>query len=95
MPYDSTKDPMRNELWSPTSLGRKGRTVAPHDENDLDPYAKALIVTAAGDLSILPVENDDGDTIDFTALPAGTVIPYRVRRVLDTGTDATVATIDS
>ena len=90
MVYDPTKDPKPNNAFV---FGRKARAVTPHDDNDLDPYAKIVVLTA-GTLVVLPMQNDDGDTITFGELPVGYVVPFDVRRVLDTGTTAGVATID-
>ncbi len=95
MAYDATKDPQSGyDVKGPFSFGTKGRVVTPSDTTDLDPYAKAVVVTAAGNLVILPVKNADGTTLTFTNAPVGFVPPYRVRRVLSTGTTASVATID-
>lgn len=94
MAYDAAKDPLKNAVWSPASMGVKGRPVTPHNDNDLDPYAKAIVVVAAGNLVIIPAKNADDAPITFTACPVGFIPPYRVRRVKATGTTATVATID-
>ena len=93
MAYDKTKDPYEQ---SPETqfLGRKARVVTPSNTTDLDPYPNTVVVTAAGNLVVLPLENADGDTITFTAAPVGFYVPFRVRRVLATGTTASVATID-
>ena len=45
------------------------------------PYPQAIVVTAAGNIVVLPMENDDDDTVTFTAAPCGFVPPFRVRRV--------------
>ncbi|MDX3971162.1 MAG: hypothetical protein QHD01_31840 [Bradyrhizobium sp.] len=95
MPYDSTKDPLTTFRGTQGNFGSLGRAVTPSDSEDLDPYAKAIVVTAGGDLVILPVRNADGDTITFTGVSVGFVPPYRVRRVMATGTSASVATVDS
>lgn len=95
MVYDPAKDPVQSFRNSHGNFGSVGRVVTPNDSTDLDPYAKAVVVTAAGNLVILPVQNADGTTITFTACPVGFVPPYRVRRVLSTGTSASVATVDS
>ncbi|MCJ9729550.1 hypothetical protein [Bradyrhizobium sp. PRIMUS42] len=94
MAYDATKDPLQTSRGSAFNFGSLGRVVTPNDNTDLDPYAKSLVVTAAGNLVIIPVQNDDAAPITFTGLSAGQVIPYRVRRVKSTGTTASVATID-
>lgn len=47
---------------------------------------------AAGDITIVPANNQSAVTISFTGLPAGYVIPYVVRRV--TAASAAWATIE-
>lgn len=95
MPYNAANDPWGNASTdNPDILGGTGATVTPSDTVDLTTYTKALVVTATGNLVILPARNVDGTTITFTGCPVGMIVPYRVRRVLATGTTATVATID-
>jgi hypothetical protein len=95
MPYDAAKDPLAGyDPKGPRSFGAKGRAVTPSNTVDLDPYAKAVVVTVAGDLTILPAKNADDATLTFEDCPVGFVPPFRVRRVLATGTTASVATID-
>jgi hypothetical protein len=95
MPYDKTQDPLTTFQGTQGNFGSLGRVVTPSDTVDLAPYAKAIVVTAAGNLVILPVQNTDGTTITFTGVSPGFVPPYRVRRVYLTGTSASVATVDS
>lgn len=75
---------------SPSSFGTKGELITPGND-DLDPIAKAVVCLTAGNLTIVPVENADGDTLAFVDVPAGFSPPYRVRRV--TAATATVATV--
>lgn len=61
--------------------------VTPSDANDLaNAPCRALYVGGAGDVTIQDV---DGNTITFAAVPAGTVLPVKVMRVMNTDTDAT------
>lgn len=94
MPYSADKDRGNFPGPSAASFGSKSRPITPSDSVDLDPYAKAIVVTGFGNLVILPVENTDDTTITFTDAPVGFVPPFRVRRVYATGTSASVATID-
>ena len=95
MPYDPLKDPYAaipdNAVLT---NGSKGRVVETSNTVDLDPYVKAIVLLTAGDVSYLPAENEDGAPLAFEGLPAGWVSPHRVRRVLATGTTATVATLE-
>lgn len=95
MPYDPNQDVTRGTGPNESTLGSSGRPVTTSDTVDMAPYAKALVVLAAGTVKIIPSKNADGAPLAFTdSLPAGTIIPYRVRRVFATGTTATLATID-
>jgi hypothetical protein len=95
MPYDALKEPHSVRSNAPTgaTFGGSGAPITPHNTNDLATIAKAIVVTAAGNLVILPAKNDDATTITFTGVPVGFIPPFRVRRVLATGTTASVATI--
>jgi hypothetical protein len=65
--------------------------VSPSDDTDLAAHSRGLYVGGAGDLTvIMACESNDATTTLFSAVPAGTVLPIRVRRVLDAGTDATL-----
>lgn len=84
--------------WSITpdqnGYGRRGSEVTPNDSADLATVAKAITVLQAGTLAIVPVDNEDGDVITYDSVPVGFTPPYIVRRVMATGTTATVATVD-
>lgn len=73
------------------SFGPKGRVITP-GATDLSPVAKSVVMLSAGDITILPTGNENADTLAFVDLPAGYIIPYRVRRV--TACTGTCATID-
>jgi hypothetical protein len=61
--------------------------VTPHDSTNLDTPSKALYVGGAGDISVEMCHV--GSAIVFVGVLAGTILPIRVTRVNDTGTDAT------
>ena len=84
-------DPLEFTQKTTDSLGTSGRIITP-GATDLDPVAKAIVTLTAGNVTIVPVSNDNADTLAFVGLPAGWVSPYRVRRV--TAATATIATID-
>lgn len=68
------------------------RAITPSDTVALaDKPARALYVTAAGNLSFLDME---GNTVTLSSVPAYTVIPIACVRVNATGTTATVRTLD-
>lgn len=84
-------DPFKNFGADLQSFGRRGSVVTP-GSSDLPDVAKGLVVLAAGDATIVPVDNANAATLTFTGLSAGAIIPYQVRRV--TAATATLATID-
>jgi len=61
--------------------------VTPHDTNDLPFRTVALWVGGAGDLTFITMH---GETVALAAVPAGTLLPVRADKVLDTGTTATL-----
>ncbi|MBY5863276.1 spike base protein, RCAP_Rcc01079 family [Rhizobium leguminosarum] len=77
---------------TPDGFGGKGLLVTP-GATDLGINVKGVICTTAGDITIVPWDNLDGETITFTAVPAFFIPPYRVRRV--TAATATVYTIEN
>lgn len=60
--------------------------VTPHDTNPLTQVSRQIYVGGFGDLA---VEMKSGATLVFANVPAGSTLPYRVSRVLATGTTAT------
>ncbi len=75
---------------SPISLGKKGDAITP-GASDLAGGPKAITCLAAGNVTIVPLNNANGDTLTFTGCPVGFVPPYVVRRVTAaTGSWATV-----
>ncbi|WP_425287893.1 spike base protein, RCAP_Rcc01079 family [Rhizobium ecuadorense] len=75
-----------------TSFGRKGAAITP-GATDLDPIAKAVVMTTTGDITIVPADNATSVTITFTACPVGFIPPYQVRRV--TACTGTCASVDA
>ncbi len=84
-------DPYSSFAKTPSGFGRKGRIITP-GASDLDPIAKGIVCLTSGDVTVVPVGNANGDTIQFEDVPAGYVVPYQVRRV--TAATATVASIE-
>jgi hypothetical protein len=62
-----------------------GVAVTPNDNADLAAPCLALFIGGAG---ALVVTMADGVDVTFGAVPAGTLLPIRVRRVKSTGTVA-------
>jgi len=68
------------------SPAKNAAAVTPNDSADLANVAVALFVGGAGDVSVDTVGGQE--SVVFT-LPAGSVLPVRVKRVNNTGTTAT------
>lgn len=51
------------------------------------PATRGLYIGGAGDVAVSMAADDS--SVTFTAVPAGTVLPVRVKKVLSTGTTAT------
>jgi hypothetical protein len=83
-------DPLQNFTATPNSFGTKGAIIAP-SANDLPATVKAITLLTAGDVTIVPVGNADGETLAYVGCAAGFSPPYRVRRV--TAATATVASV--
>jgi len=60
--------------------------VTPSDSVNLTVFGRALYVGVGGNITVVMLA---GTVVLFTAVPAGTVLPIRVRRVNATGTTAT------
>lgn len=76
-------------------FGRRSVAVEPSDSADLPGGpVKAIVLITDGDVSFVPPGNADNDPVTFTGRAAGFIPPFVVRRVLATGTTATVRTIE-
>lgn len=63
-----------------------GFGITPNNDVALAEVTRALYVGTAGDVAVLLMS---GSSITLTNVPAGTLLPLRVQRVLATGTSAT------
>lgn len=89
--YNPAKDPYAQRSVAVDSYARMAMAVTTNDAADLPTYAKALWIGGAGNVVVIPMNAvDDANTVTFTAVPAGTLLPVQVRRVLNTGTTATL-----
>lgn len=60
--------------------------VTPHDTNELTAVTRGIYVGGDGNLAVV---TKGGQTVTFTGVVAGSVIPVRAKKVLATGTTAT------
>lgn len=75
---------------SPTGLDAPSMdafAITPTDSTDLSRITRAIYVGGGGDLN---VTLRSGNTVKFTAVPQGTVLPVRAKQVQATGTTATL-----
>lgn len=76
-----------------TASARRLLAVVPNDAADLPEIPKALWIMAPGTLKIVGADDASNAGTSMGDLPAGTVVPVRARRVLATGTTATVVAL--
>jgi hypothetical protein len=81
------EDPYGGEVPSPSHFWQHTIAVTPSDTVDLPRASNGLFVAAAGNVAFITT---GGDTVNLIAVPAWTLLHYRVARVKLTGTTATV-----
>lgn len=77
-------DPFASRRGEP-DVANDAAVPAKHDQNDLPIVGRVYV----GGLGNVKVTTAAGSDVTFTAAPAGSFLPVRVRRVWDTGTTAT------
>jgi hypothetical protein len=66
--------------------GFKATAISPHDTNDLTDIPRALWVGLGG--NVVVICKNDTASVTFNNVPAGSILPVSVKRVLATGTTA-------
>ena len=79
-------DTFRNHTRSLTSPPEHALAILPDDAAELPHVTRALYVGGGGDVA---VRMRGGEAAVFAGVPAGTLLPIRVSRVLASGTTAT------
>ena len=69
-----------------TSPAIDGAVVVPSDTVQLAQVSRAIYVGSTGDIA---AELASGTQVTFTAVPAGMILPLRLRKIRSTGTSAT------
>lgn len=92
--YDAQKDPYAQRSVPINSYARLCEPVTPGTPNSK--YFKALFVGTGGDIEILPINaTDDANTVTFTNVPNGTLLPVQGRLVVSvTDADDIIALMD-
>lgn len=83
MPAVDTFSRFQQDNFSPLT---HAVAVTPHNTNELAYVTRALYVGGTGDVK---VTMQDSGEVTFVAIPTGTTLPIRVKKVFSTGTDAT------
>ena len=96
--YLQANDPYAAFSFNAETFGNNGATVSPSDTVDFTSYPKSIIVTSiagGANLVVLPLKaaDDGAHLVTFTGVSVQFIVPFRVRRVMATGTTASVATI--
>ena len=73
--------------YQKTTPATGGEAVTPSDAAELTWISRAIWVGGAGNLCVVTV---DGDTLTFSGVPAGTLLPIRAKQVRATNTTATL-----
>ena len=68
------------------SPAERAFAITGNDSTDLTVFPRAIYVGGAGNVKVITL---GGDTVTFSGVLAGTVIPVRVKRVFSTDTTAT------
>lgn len=76
---------------TPDGFGTKGLVVQP-GATDLNANVKGVVCVTSGNITVVPWNNADNETVAFVGVAAGFIPPFRVRRV--TAATATVYTIE-
>ncbi len=79
-------DTFKSHTRGLTSPPEHAVAIVPSNTQDLAVVTRALFVGQAGDLAVLMI---GGESVTLANVPAGTLLPLRVARVLATGTTAT------
>ncbi|MGA1670277.1 MAG: spike base protein, RCAP_Rcc01079 family [Candidatus Nanopelagicaceae bacterium] len=68
------------------SPAERAFAITGNDSTDLTVFPRAIYVGGAGNVKVITL---GGDTVTFSGVLAGTVLPVRVKRVFSTDTTAT------
>ena len=69
-----------------TEPARDAAAVTPSDSTQISPVARALYVGGAGNIKLV---TEEGTTVTFQGIVAGSVLPVKTTKVFSTDTTAT------
>lgn len=86
---------LKNRDFTETGSGyeqpaRRLVTIAPNNSVDLAQPVRGIYVGGTGDLNVVAIDDADGATQTLSAVPQGTFVPITTKRVMSTGTTATL-----
>jgi hypothetical protein len=90
--YNPANDPYTR--GGEATPNRTSVAITPSDTIDLNPYPKNVTILTAGSVVCLPLKGIDGTFVTFGAVLAGFTLPFRVRRILATGTTASLVALN-
>lgn len=79
---------MARQISTNTFAASTAFTITPNDSTDLPSAARAIYVGGTGNMVVQMAS--DASQVTFSGIPAGTLIPIQVSRVLATNTTATL-----
>ncbi|MDA8654358.1 hypothetical protein N9M50_04440 [Alphaproteobacteria bacterium] len=78
-------DIFSNRIVAASDPAQAAKLVVPSDTIDLTNVSRALYIGRTGDVSVVMVS---GQSVSFTDVAAGTILPLRVQKVNASGTTA-------
>lgn len=78
---------MSRNLLNKTAPSGRIQAVTPSDTTTYSPPLYGIYVGGAGAVAVVAAET--GNSVTFSAVPVGTILPIQVSKVLSTGTTAT------
>lgn len=84
------KDKFYGSMRSQSDPYRNAVAITPDDFTDLENLPRALWIGGAGNLNVLMDDDQPGEEVLISGIPAGTLLEVRTKRILNTNTTATL-----
>lgn len=68
------------KAYRDTAFGRMGRLVTVGADLN-ESVVKGVVMSAAGDITVIPVDGSDGDALAFSGVESGFMPPFKVKKV--------------
>lgn len=89
----TANDPFFAVSTEPNYAGRHAIAVTPSDTADLPVITKQLFVAVGGTVAVIFADDPDSGSVSLGTQAAGVTLVVQVRRVMATGTSATVVAV--